>query len=856
MNSRRQQDETLFFRLLALLGLLTIILPAVIGFIIYSINRTSHIEQTAVLMRSLAADRELATRLLIEKKRDALAALASDANTRKLAKNLNAPSASDTEQLEQMVRRSPFFIGLSLIDMRTGGYKKSGILPQEFIELFKEDFRSFSERPLLRAEVLPDGQKVLLLSQPVSGLDGAAVMIGVAKLALLNDIFSDRSMLGETGESFLSDQRGIALTSLRYSTHGKFSHPIDASAMLDCLKGNSREFVITPDYVDVPTAMSYRPVEGYGGCVMVHMRASEVVAPVNTIRNMVAAIVAIVMLAVALISFLIVRKLLRMGKVRDRLEDDLARHVEHMEAMVAERTSLLEKEVKSRIEAEERLRENKTFLENIVNSVHEVISVVSVSPDGFRLIWMNANGERLAGASSAECQGRTLQEAFGPETGQMLCRRYSECLEKGVINCEETIDTQAGPKVFMMTLVPVKDDTGRVTDIVSSAMDMTERKQLEGEMVKAQKLESLGVLAGGIAHDFNNFLAVIRLNVSLLNAEANLSHDGLEMLKTIETSTALATTLTNQLLTFAKGGRPVKRPVRVAGLLKDIADFSLRGTKTACRLDIKGDLPHIEADSGQIAQVISNMLINADQALPEGGVVALSAEAVEITPESGLPLEPGKYVKITISDDGTGIRAEDLPRIFDPYFTTKKNGSGLGLASSYSIIKNHSGHISVTSRAGHGTVFEVLIPGIDLAVAVPEETGELTGGTGRVLLMDDDDLVRRSIKRVLESLGYTVVGSADGREAVLEFRKAMEEGSPFDAVILDLTVPGGMGGEEAVGKILELDRSAKVIVSSGYSDNAVISDYERYGFCGFLQKPYDTAELGRKLRAVLMATQA
>lgn len=865
MKSVRSHNEAFFLRMLSALILLTVLPSAVIGYVVYSIQRTHHIEQVSVLMNSLAADRELMTRLLIEKQRDALGFLARDPKTAALASELAAGTDSPAKAsfLEIMVNRSAFFGGLSVIDTPTGRRRSAGAFPQALFEKSEPGLLRSQGKPFAATEVLPGGKGVLLIGQPVYGwgreAGGSAMLLGVASITMLDDLYKDTSMLGQTGESFLSDSNGLALTALRYSSHKERGHPIDAGAMQDCLLGNSKEFVITEDYVGEPTAMSYRPVKGYGGCVMVHMRASEVMAPVNSVRNMVAAIVLTITLAVTLISVLVVKKLVRMDKVRTRLEEDLADHLSLMEATVEERTSSLNGEIRSRMEAERQLQENKAFLEDIVHNVHEAIWAVNAAADGgFRFMWSNANWKKMLGARHMGAPGRSLQEVFGPDLGERLTRHYSECVEKGVVHYEETFNTDSGPRVFLMTLVPVKDETGQVQQIIGSAMDITERRQLESEMVKAQKLESLGVLAGGIAHDFNNLLAAIRLNISMLKLDPAQSPDSLEMLRIVDTSAGMAANLTNQLLTFAKGGQPVKENISVSAFLNDVANFSLRGTKTACSLALGEDLLDIEADPGQITQVLNNMLINAGQAMPDGGVVTLSAGNIEAPgSQAALPLKPGRYVKITIEDTGVGIPEEYLPRIFDPYFTTKKSGSGLGLASSYSIIKNHGGCISVSSVAGSGTRFEIFLPGLAQKSPAPaEEPTAPAPSAGRVLIMDDDELVRRSIRRVLEALGYEAVEAADGLEAALEYKKGMETGKPVDAVILDLTVRAGMGGEEAAARILELDPSARMFVSSGYSDTPVIANYRDYGFTGFLQKPYGAAELDRKLRAVIAIKDA
>lgn len=343
MKSDRRHNKSVFFRLLVILILLTVLPSAVIGYILYKIARSSRIEQSAVLLNSLAADRALTTRLIIERQRDALGYLAEDPKTLHLARELAGRDSSSGDRfLEEAVRRSAFFVGVSVLDIPTGRNRTAGEFPQEILQRLSLEMRQRPQRAFVRAEALPGGERVLLTGQLIreNGSGSGWVMLGISRFTIFDSLFKDTSMLGATGESFLSDSNGSALTTLRYTSHEQAGHPIDARAMQDCLNGNSKSFVITPDYADVPTAMSYRPVESYGGCVMVHIRASEVMAPVATMRNIVLAIVAAIITAVALTAFLVIRKMLQMERERDRLEENLAEHVSRTEAMVAERTEM------------------------------------------------------------------------------------------------------------------------------------------------------------------------------------------------------------------------------------------------------------------------------------------------------------------------------------------------------------------------------------------------------------------------------------------------------------------------------------------------------------------------------------
>jgi CheY-like chemotaxis protein len=311
--------------------------------------------------------------------------------------------------------------------------------------------------------------------------------------------------------------------------------------------------------------------------------------------------------------------------------------------------------------------------------------------------------------------------------------------------------------------------------------------------------------------------------------------------------------LTQQLLTFSRGGAPILRTADMGKLLRDSASFALRGSNVGGEFSISDDLWPVEMDEGQINQVISNLIINAQQAMPAGGIVRVSAENITMGTESGLPLEPGAYIKVSVEDQGVGISEEYLQRIFDPFFSTKQAGSGLGLATSYSIIQKHSGYITVESQLGVGTTFHIHLPASPDGVLIEEEKKEEKPimGEGRILVMDDEEHVRDTAADMLRSIGYEVVTSINGSEAIELYEEAMGSGKPFNAVIMDLTVPGGMGGKEAIQKLIEIDPEVKAIVSSGYSTDPIMANFREYGFKGVIAKPYRTRELSVALRKVI-----
>jgi CheY-like chemotaxis protein len=362
----------------------------------------------------------------------------------------------------------------------------------------------------------------------------------------------------------------------------------------------------------------------------------------------------------------------------------------------------------------------------------------------------------------------------------------------------------------------------------------------------------LSILAGGIAHDFNNSLTVILGNIGLAMLDGKKEPKVQDRLAKAEQACLRAQALSQQLLIFARGGAPIKKIVSIANLLKESAILTLSGSKSRYEVSIPDDLWLVEADTAQISQVISNLLINADQAMPEGGIIKITTENISVKAKSNLPISKGKYVKFAIADQGIGISPKYLDKVFDPYFSTKQKGSGLGLATAYSIIKNHSGHIQVESQLGVGTTFYIYLPAADKRVPADEsETVKPTMGQGKVLVMDDEEMVREVLGGMLSRLGYEVDFASDGSQTIEKFVKAKETIQPFAAVILDLTIPGGMGGKEAIKELLKIDPQVKAIVSSGYSDDPIMADFQKYGFAGVIAKPYKVAELGKVLNKVL-----
>jgi signal transduction histidine kinase/CheY-like chemotaxis protein len=377
-------------------------------------------------------------------------------------------------------------------------------------------------------------------------------------------------------------------------------------------------------------------------------------------------------------------------------------------------------------------------------------------------------------------------------------------------------------------------------------------QKAEAERQRAQRLESVGILAGGIAHDFNNILTAILGNITLAMLYLKPESRATAKLLLAEKASVRAKGLAQQLLTFAKGGAPIKKVLSLPHLLQEPVLLALRGSPVKSEFHLEENLWPVEVDEGQFSQVISNLVINAVQAMPAGGLLKIGAVNNPVDSDNYFSLPKGKYVRISVSDQGKGIPEKYLDKIFDPYFTTKETGSGLGLAICYSIVTKHGGMITVESTPGTGSTFLLYLPAADSKPLAKREKSEaIQSGAGRILVMDDDEFVNEVAADLLRYLGYHPETVAGGVEAVAAYKQALAAGEPFDAVITDLTVPGDIGGKETARLLLEIDPTAKVIVSSGYANDPIMADYARYGFKGVIPKPYKTADLSRTLQEVL-----
>ncbi|MGD2250315.1 MAG: PAS domain S-box protein [Candidatus Methanofastidiosia archaeon] len=551
------------------------------------------------------------------------------------------------------------------------------------------------------------------------------------------------------------------------------------------------------------------------------------------------------------------------GVVRDithrkKVEEELQKYRFHLEELVEKRTAELNKmnkklqqEIKERKQIELSLAAEKERLSVTLRSIGD--GVITTDTKG-SIVLMNKVAEQLTGYTQEEAVKKPLNTVFHiiSEKTRIQCnnpveRVLNEGKVVGLANDTVLISQDGTERVIADSGAPIRDKDSKIIGVVLVFRDVTEKQRMEQELLRAQKLESVSVLAGGIAHDFNNILTAILTNANLARMQAE-DNKILGKLTKIEKASLQAKELTQQLLTFSKGGAPVKETTLITELIKESASFALRGSNVRCHFYFPDNVWTVHVDQGQISQVINNIIINADQAMPEGGIIRVKAE--NVTAKKGIPVRPGQYVKISITDQGMGISEQYLQKIFDPYFTTKQKGSGLGLSTSYSIIKKHDGHITAESHVGKGTTFYVWLPASQEEKKRTEKTSKAVKGEGKVLLMDDEDSVREAASEILQYLGYTVVGAKTGEEAITLYKKALQK-KPFDAVVMDLTIPGGMGGKEAVEELLKIDKNLKAIVASGYSTDPVMAQYKEHGFRGVVIKPYSIEDLSTVLHTVI-----
>ena len=511
--------------------------------------------------------------------------------------------------------------------------------------------------------------------------------------------------------------------------------------------------------------------------------------------------------------------------------------------------TVIARDITERVRAVRELEKEKELLEVTLRSISE--GVISTDANG-SIMHINRAAEQLAGWNGEEATGMPvgkvlrLRQIRGEGRVEPLVEKVKR-LRKVTGTSRSVLVTKDGSECRIeSSAAPIYGPGELMIGVVVVFRDITKQQRVEEELLRARKLESVGVLAGGIAHDFNNILTGITVNLSMVKMQDDVGEHTASLVDEACRAVYRASKLTKQLLTFSKGGAPVRENASIRELIEESVHFCLSSSNVKCRLRIADDLHQVNIDKGQIDQVLNNLIINAVQAMPGGGTVTVSAEnsqageGVSHDGASWLPLKPGEYIKVSVRDTGVGIPKKILEKVFDPYFTTKEQGNGLGLSTAYTILKKHDGHITVRSRPGRGTTFAFYLPASGREMAGRQVLREsLRPGRGRILVMDDDPAVRMVMEKLLTGAEYEVLTTQDGAQAISEYKEAIEAGRQFDLVIMDLTVPGGVGGKDAIRDILAIDPKAKVIVASGYSNDPVMSRYRDYGFAAVVHKPFD-----------------
>ncbi|MEZ7893395.1 MAG: PAS domain S-box protein [Candidatus Wallbacteria bacterium] len=554
-------------------------------------------------------------------------------------------------------------------------------------------------------------------------------------------------------------------------------------------------------------------------------------------------------------------------KIEEKIKKNLEIMVEKRTQQIKTTNESLVKEIERREKIQEILREREEKYRALAENISDMICETDLSG---RYIYLSPNNKDGLGYDISELQGRYFFDFIHPEDIEQCRKEFNR-----IIKLSDTTKTSKvlsfrykrknGTYIWCESVGKIYKTADGQHRAVIVTRDITNRKTAEEELLKNSKLESLSVLAGGIAHDFNNFLTGIIGNISMakINAETDISL--LEPLNKAEYITMQAKNLTSQLLAFSKGGLQIKKNIVISDIIKNSVNFTIHGSNVICEFKIAENLNNIEADEGQLNQVITNIIINAVQAMPDGGKILISAENVFIDESGSLTgCEPGNYVQISIKDNGIGISAENMNKIFDPYFTTKSKGNGLGLASAYSIIKNHSGYLFVNSALDQGTTIKIMLPAASSGISANEKSTieenkiqpEIINEKNkkRVLIMDDEVEIRNVTGQLLTHMGFDVMLAADGNEAITHYKKVHSTDEAFDVIVVDLTVPGGMGGMETITKIKEFDPKVKAIAASGYfngGDTTAATEKLNSMFKTYINKPYKIQELIKVINSVI-----
>ncbi|GBE13486.1 blue-light-activated protein [bacterium BMS3Abin13] len=508
------------------------------------------------------------------------------------------------------------------------------------------------------------------------------------------------------------------------------------------------------------------------------------------------------------------------------------------------------RDISERVKNDLALRESEQRFRMLFENSTNIMQIVATNG---HFLHVNPAWLKAFGYNRDEVSNLTIFDLIAPDCQGHCKTTFQQVLaEDRVHQIDTTFIAKDGQRIEIEGSATAIFKDGKPLYSQCIFRDVTEKRKMEEEILKTQKLESIGVFAGGLAHDFNNLLTAILGNISLAKATIAENTPLAGRLKKAEKASLRAKGLTQQLLTFAKGGAPIKKLSGIADLVRDSVDFSLRGSNVKQEYQFAPDLWTAAVDEDQLSQVVQNLVINAGQAMPDGGSLTVKGKNITLGSDNHTGLPAGRYLLLTVADEGYGISRQDQDKIFDPYFSRKESGSGLGLAVAYAIMKKHDGRITVDSVPGTGTTFSLYLP-----AARPrfEKTGkqqheESTTG-GHILIMDDENMVRDVAAEMLDFLGYTNSSAKNGEQAITLYLAALSQGKPFDAVLMDLTIPGGMGGKETMARLLEIDPQATGIASSGYANDPIMANFTDYGFSAVIPKPYEMDELRTTLAQAL-----
>ena len=768
--------------------------------------------------------------------------------------DLSSFDSFTTPKLQDVLNLSEFVVGITRLDKKGEVVTRVGLSPP-VESLHPLNFTVI--KPVLSGTILIENQPHVVVCAPI--LNREKISIGtdivLMKISDMLKAVHDYTGLGKTGEIILGELGDDGQVVVFFPNRHKLelnqqplasgSSKIVLEAFRNAYKpGSDRKIRLIETNKDV---VAYNLIESTDWVILVKMNKDEFFEPISRQILLISLVIVFIIIPIGLLGLILLLRPLS-NKVLIQV-DTLQREITAKENAI-NKQALAEKEL---LDEQERL--NVTLC--------SIGDGVITSDLNSRIVLVNKVAEELTGWSQSEAVGKSIQEIFhviNKKTGERcgnplkLVLAANTSVNNDSFGCDILISREGSQYQIESISSPIYDNSNQLIGIVLVFRDVTESRRTAEELLKIEKLESVGMLAGGIAHDFNNILAVILGNLELAEMSLDPESEAYSLMGNSIKASLRARDLTQQLLTFSKGGQPIKKTTTIDSVVLETAKFVLHGSSVSYKCIFPDDLWLVDIDPGQIAQVIQNLVINAKHAMPDGGTVIINCSNIEnFEVDSSLDLPSGNYIKIDVIDNGFGIEEKNLKKIFDPYFTTKGKGSGLGLSISHSIISKHNGGLYVKSQKGEGTTFTIYLPASNQKYIDKSEEGVRSSFKvkAKILVMDDEELVLDIAKEMLNHLGHDVLLVQNGYEAIDIYKDQLDKGDPVDVVIMDLTVPGNMGGKEAVQEILKINNDALVIVSSGYSNDPIMANYREYGFKAAIAKPFMLAELRDILISVL-----